>query len=49
MPKNNGRKGITPRAELWSTWQPAGQRVADKLRWAYELVAIYGPLHPEVR
>lgn len=27
--------------ELWSTWQPAGQRVADKLRWAKEFVSRY--------
>jgi hypothetical protein len=28
--------------ELWSTWQPAGQRVEDKLKWARELLARYG-------
>lgn len=28
--------------ELWSRSQPAGQRVADKLAWAYEIVALYG-------
>lgn len=28
--------------ELWNTSQPAGQRVADKLAWAREIVALYG-------
>lgn len=28
--------------ELWSTWQPKGQRVIDKLAWAREVVALYG-------
>lgn len=28
--------------ELWSTHQPKGQRVADKLAWARELIARYG-------
>ena len=27
--------------ELWSTSQPAGQRVADKLAWAREFIGIY--------
>ncbi len=27
--------------ELWSTAQPKGQRVEDKLTWAYELIARY--------
>lgn len=30
--------------ELWSRSQPAGQRVADKLAWAREIVALYEPL-----
>jgi hypothetical protein len=29
--------------ELWSTSQPAGQRVADKVAWAKELLALYEP------
>lgn len=28
--------------ELWSKAQPAGQRVVDKLRWAKEMIALYG-------
>lgn len=36
--------------ELWSKSQPAGQRVEDKLRWAYEIIARYGdPVPPERR
>jgi hypothetical protein len=27
--------------ELWSTMQPSGQRVADKLAWAREFLALY--------
>lgn len=27
--------------ELWSTSQPPGQRVEDKLKWAHELIATY--------
>lgn len=30
--------------ELWSTSQPAGQRVVDKLRWAREIIELYGEL-----
>lgn len=30
--------------ELWSTSQPAGQRIEDKLKWAEELIQLYGPL-----
>jgi hypothetical protein len=29
--------------ELWSTWQPAGQRVSDKVAWAIELLERYDP------
>lgn len=27
--------------ELWSTYQPAGQRVVDKISWAKEILEIY--------
>lgn len=29
--------------ELWSKWQPPGQRVADKVEWAVELLKTYAP------
>jgi HNH endonuclease len=29
--------------ELWSTRQPPGQRVADKVAWAEELLRLYAP------
>lgn len=29
--------------ELWSTAQPAGQRVEDKVAWAKEMLALYEP------
>ncbi len=28
--------------ELWSSKQPPGQRVADKIKWAKEILALYG-------
>lgn len=34
--------------ELWSKSQPAGQRVADKVRWAKEILELYGDLTVEV-
>lgn len=27
--------------ELWSSWQPPGQRVEDKVAWAKEILATY--------
>lgn len=29
--------------ELWSSSQPPGQRVADKIAWAREILALYDP------
>lgn len=29
--------------ELWSRWQPSGQRVEDKIAWAKELLRLYDP------
>jgi hypothetical protein len=29
--------------ELWSRYQPSGQRVSDKVAWAKELLALYEP------
>lgn len=37
--------------ELWSTHQPKGQRIADKVRWAREVLDMYADelvQHPEV-
>lgn len=28
--------------ELWSTSQPSGQRVSDKLEWAKQMIKLYG-------
>lgn len=28
--------------ELWSTSQPSGQRIEDKIRWAKEIIELYG-------
>ena len=33
--------------ELWSSSQPAGQRVDEKVAWAREMLALYGDLFPE--
>ena len=35
--------------ELWSTSQPSGQRVEDKLKWAHELIELYATLEPTER
>lgn len=34
--------------ELWSRWQPAGQRVKDKLAWAREIIARYEQLEEAI-
>ena len=31
--------------ELWSSSQPAGQRIADKIAWALQVLARYAPEH----
>lgn len=31
--------------ELWSSLQPPGQRVQDKLEWAYQIIKEYGQLY----
>ena len=33
--------------ELWSSSQPSGQRVEEKVQWAREMLALYGDLFPE--
>ena len=33
--------------ELWSHSQPRGQRVADKVAWAREILDLYGGMFPE--
>lgn len=39
----NGNRGDNriENLELWSSWQPAGQHVEDKLAWAREIIARY--------
>jgi len=32
--------------ELWSTSQPPGQRVEDLLKWAHEIIQLYGQVKP---
>lgn len=34
--------------ELWTTWQPCGQRIEDKIAWAKEFLAVYGPMKTDV-
>jgi hypothetical protein len=30
--------------ELWTTSHPSGQRVEDKVKWAREIIALYGDM-----
>lgn len=41
--KTDNSVGPDGNLELWSKAQPAGQRVIDKVKWAYELIALYDP------
>lgn len=42
--KNGDRADNRPEnLELWSRWQPVGQRVIDKIAYAKELLARYEP------
>lgn len=42
--KNGDRKDNRPEnLELWSTWQPGGQRVEDKIAWAEQFLKEYAP------
>lgn len=46
--KNGDRADNRPEnLELWSKSQPPGQRVADKLAWAREIISLYEPLEQE--
>lgn len=49
--KNGVRDDNRPEnLELWSTSQPSGQRVVDKVQWALGLLRLYAPdtlLEPE--
>ena len=38
-PKDNHPDNL----ELWTTWQPPGQRLQDKIAWAKEILAVYEP------
>jgi hypothetical protein len=41
--KNGVRSDYRPEnLELWSHSHPPGQRIEDKLKWAQELLALYG-------
>ena len=34
--------------ELWSRYQPSGQRIRDKINWAYEMIDRYGNDYPRL-
>lgn len=41
--KNGNKLDNNPvNLELWNTSQPSGQRIEDKLKWAEEIVKLYG-------
>jgi len=41
--KNGDRRDNRPEnLEIWNSSQPPGQRIEDKLKWAYEIIALYG-------
>lgn len=43
----NKLNNLPENLELWTTQQPSGQRVEDKVHWAREFLRIYGALFPE--
>lgn len=32
--------------ELWTSSQPAGQRIEDQMKWVWEMVDLYGTMYP---
>lgn len=48
--KNGDRADNRPEnLELWSRYQPAGQRVEDKVKWALEIIDRYGHLSRQLQ
>jgi hypothetical protein len=39
----NRRNNALTNLELWSRWQPSGQRIEDKLTWAVAILEQYAP------